>query len=246
MKYIVFNLFIVLYARGELMEILISLANNIKDEKLKEKVIEFIGNPISSHPEIENTGISIQKSPASIRRHHKYEGGLIEHTVSVTKLSLKMAEALEESYGLTLDRDLLISGAILHDIMKPQNYKIKDEKFDHSSDSNLEHLTLGIAELYKRNFPIEVIKVVASHHGEHGPVNPDSIEAWLIHYADNFDASINDIAIKICQARARDFGIDDEQIYKKLTPLKVYEVRSKSGKDKLKEFLKEKLEINDQ
>ncbi|ABR55140.1 metal dependent phosphohydrolase [Methanococcus vannielii SB] len=228
------------------MNKLILLARKIENEILREKVISFIENPASTHSEIKESGISIKNSPASIKRHHKYEGGLIEHTASVVTLSLKIAEALRETYGIIPDSDLLISGAILHDLMKPQNYQTNNEKFDHVSDSNLEHLTLCVSELYKRDFPLNVIKVVASHHGEHGPVSPDSIEAWIIHYADNIDASLNDIAVKICQARAREFGIDDSAIYKKVTPLKAYEMRSKSGKDKLKEFLKEQLEITEE
>jgi len=218
------------------MKDLIALAEEIKDEKLRKKVIEYINNPLPKHPEIESTGITIENSPASVKRHHKYPGGLLEHTIAVTKMAVKMAEALEETYGIELNRDLLISGGILHDLMKPQNYQLKDGKFDHLSDF---HLTLGIAELYRRDFPLEVIKVVASHHGDHGPVSPDSIEAWLIHHADNVDAAINDIGIRICQARAREFGIDDSQIYKIVNPLKLYEMRKK-------EFLKEKLEIKDE
>ncbi|MBA2858970.1 7,8-dihydroneopterin 2',3'-cyclic phosphate phosphodiesterase [Methanococcus maripaludis] len=228
------------------MKDLIALAEEIKDEKLRKKVIEYINNPLPKHPEIESTGITIENSPASVKRHHKYPGGLLEHTIAVTKMAVKMAEALEETYGIELSRDLLISGGILHDLMKPQNYQLKDGKFDHLSDFHLDHLTLGIAELYRRDFPLEVIKVVASHHGDHGPVSPDSIEAWLIHHADNVDAAINDIGIRICQARSREFGIDDSQIYKIITPLKLYEMRKKLGKDKVKEFLKEKLEIKDE
>jgi 7,8-dihydroneopterin 2',3'-cyclic phosphate phosphodiesterase len=228
------------------MEKLLELAEQIKDEKLREKVIEFLKNPIPTHKEIEDTKIPLKSSPASIKWHHKYEGGLIEHTVAVTKLALKMADVLEEVYRIKVDRDLIIAGGLLHDIMKPYNYTKEEDKFDHIENFHLDHLTLAVAELYKRDFPLEVIKVVASHHGDASPSKPNSIEAYLIHFADTFDAQLNDVAIRICQARSRDLGVDEEEIYKRITPLKVYEIRSKEGKKKLIEYLKELLDIEEE
>jgi 7,8-dihydroneopterin 2',3'-cyclic phosphate phosphodiesterase len=217
---------------------LYKMSEKIENEDLRNKVIEFIKNPIPSHKEIENTNIALEDSPASIRWHHKYKGGLIEHTLATTKMALKMAEALEDVYGLNLDKDLIIAGGLLHDIMKPQNY-IEDEsnKYDHIPNFHLEHLTLMVAEMYKKDMPMDLIKIVASHHGEHGAMRPDTIEGWLLHYADNIDASLNDVAIRICQARARDMGIDEKDIYDLFTPLKIYEIRTKDGKEKLKEYL---------
>jgi len=217
---------------------LFKLAGKIENKDLREKVIYFIKNPIPTHKDIEDTKITLENSPASIKWHHKYKGGLLEHILATTKMALKMAEALEDVYGLKLDKDLIIAGGLLHDIMKPQNYIEDNEtkKYDHIPNFHLEHLTLAVAELYKQGFPMDVIKIVASHHGEYGPMKPDSIEGWLLHYADNIDASLNDIAIRICQARARDMGIDENEIYDIFTPLKIYEMRSK-GKKKLKEEL---------
>ncbi|CAB3290155.1 Dihydroneopterin 2',3'-cyclic phosphate phosphodiesterase [Methanocaldococcus lauensis] len=221
------------------MERLIKLAELIKDENLRKKVIEFLKNPKATHPEIVDTGISVEESPASINWHHRYEGGLIEHTISVTKMALKIADVLEEVYGVNVNRDYIIAGALLHDIMKPYNYiKKEDGTYDHYDMFNLDHLTLAVAELYKRDFPLEVIKIVASHHGEHSPTRPSSIEAYIVHYADEVDSKINDVAIRVCQARSRDLGISENEIYKAINPLKVYEIRSKEGKLKCIEFLK--------
>ncbi|MCQ6253502.1 HDIG domain-containing metalloprotein [Methanocaldococcus sp.] len=221
------------------MERLIKLAEQIKDENLRKKVIEFLKNPKATHPEIVDTGISVEESPASINWHHRYEGGLIEHTVSVTKMALKIADVLEEVYGVNVNRDYIIAGALLHDIMKPYNYiKNEDGTYDHYDMFNLDHLTLAVAELYKRDFPLEVIKIVASHHGEHSPTRPSSIEAYIVHYADEVDSKINDVAVRVCQARSRDLGISENEIYRAINPLKVYEVRSKEGKLKCIEYLK--------
>jgi 7,8-dihydroneopterin 2',3'-cyclic phosphate phosphodiesterase len=224
------------------MERLIKLAEQIKDEELRKKVIEFLKNPKATHPGIVDTGISVEESPASINWHHRYEGGLIEHTISVTKIALKMADVLEEVYGVKVNRDYIIAGALLHDIMKPYNYiRKEDGTFDHYDMFNLDHLTLAVAELYKRDFPIEVIKIVASHHGEHSPTRPNSIEAYIVHYADVADSKINDVAVRVCQARSKDLGVSEHDIYRAINPLKVYEVRSREGKLKTIEFLKDLL-----
>ncbi|XRP96293.1 HDIG domain-containing metalloprotein [Methanocaldococcus sp. 16A] len=222
------------------MERLIKLAELIKDEELRNKVIEFLKNPKATHSGIVDTGISVEEAPASINWHHRYEGGLIEHTVSVTKMALKMADVLEEVYGVKVNRDYIIAGALLHDIMKPYNYiRKEDGTFDHYDMFNLDHLTLAVAELYKRDFPIEVIKIVASHHGEHSPTRPGSIEAYIVHYADEADSKINDVAVRVCQARSRDLGVSEHDIYRAINPLKVYEVRSREGKIGTIEFLKD-------
>ncbi|MBP2143182.1 7,8-dihydroneopterin 2',3'-cyclic phosphate phosphodiesterase [Methanococcus voltae] len=264
------------------IESLFDETKKIKDPELREKTIEFIKNPIPTHCEIENSNVSLEESPASVKRHHKYPKGLLEHTMAVTKLSYNIATALEDVYGLELDKDLIVSGALLHDIMKPQNYVLKEEikeykvrnnenkesngnknnadcesekpgytietkvirRFDHTSDFHLEHLTLAVSELYKRDFPLKLIKVVSSHHGDFGSSRPDSIEAWIIHLADNMDANLNDIAIRIGNSRARDLNIEDNKLYEKITPLKIYELRSHIGKDNLIEYLKELMELN--
>ncbi|ACX72006.1 metal dependent phosphohydrolase [Methanocaldococcus vulcanius M7] len=221
------------------MERLIKLAEQIKDEKLRKKVIEFLKNPKATHPEVVDTGISVEESPASINWHHRYKGGLIEHTLSVAKLALKMADVFEDVYGVKINRDYLLAGALLHDIMKPYNYvKNEDGSFDHYDMFNLDHLTLAVAELYKRDFPMEVIKIIASHHGDHSPTRPNSIEAYIVHYADEADSKINDVAVRVCQARSRDLGISEQDIYKAINPLRVYEIRSKEGKLKTIEFLR--------
>ncbi|MCS3900681.1 HDIG domain-containing metalloprotein [Methanococcus voltae] len=265
-------------------------AEKINDPVLKEKTIEFLKNPLPTHSEIELSNVSLEESPASVKRHHKYPKGLLEHTMAVTKLSYNIAVALEEVYGLELDKDLIVAGALLHDIMKPQNYQIKEEikeykvkinnndknckdfkdnensdektektekteyitetkvirRFDHSSDFHLEHLTLATSELYKRDFPLKLIKVVSSHHGDYGSSRPDSIEAWIIHHADNMDANLNDIAIRIGNSRARDLNVDDNKLYEKITPLKIYELRSHIGKENLIEYLKNMMNSNEE
>jgi 3'-5' exoribonuclease len=61
-----------------------------------------------------DTGRAFRRAPAAKRNHHAYVGGLLEHTVSITTV----ADSLARHYGAMIDRDLLITGAMLHDIGK--------------------------------------------------------------------------------------------------------------------------------
>ncbi len=217
---------------------LINLAEKIKDENLKNKVIEFLKDPVPTHPEMNRSKFNIENSPASVNYHHKYSGGLIEHTFSVTNLAIKISEALKKTYGIKINKDLVIAGALLHDIMKPYNYELDENKnLDHTDIFGLDHLTLCVAELYKRNYPLDLIKIVASHHGEHSSTKPGSIEAYIVHFADYIDSEINNVAIKVVRSRAKEMNIDENEIYERITPLFIYNLRSKEGKRKTRDFL---------
>ena len=226
------------------LEDLIELANKIKDKDLRSKVIEFLKNPKATHPEMKESEFNLENSPASVNHHHKYEGGLIEHTIAVTNLAIKISEGLKKVYGIKINKDLIIAGALLHDIMKPYNHSVnKNEELDHADPFNLDHLTLCVAELYKRGYPLDLIKIVASHHGEHSPTKPGSIEAYIVHFADYIDSQINNVAIRVVKSRAKDTNLKESEIYDEFTPLVLYDMRSKEGKDRTNEILKEKFNL---
>jgi len=54
----------------------------------------------------------------------------------------------------------------------------------------LDHLSLIVAEAYRVNLPIEVLHILASHHGEASPIRPHSIEALVVNIADSADAKL--------------------------------------------------------
>jgi 3'-5' exoribonuclease len=141
--------------------------------------------------------------PAALKRHHAYIGGLVEHTVGVVSLCDAAV-----GYYPRVNRDLLITGAILHDIGKTRTYKI-GRGFDGTDAGKLiGHLILGIEMVEKAiasvNFdPNEqdfrevlrnnLIHLLVSHHGimEWGsPVEPLTVEACILHHADNMDAEV--------------------------------------------------------
>jgi 3'-5' exoribonuclease len=139
-------------------------------------------------------------APAAKSMHHAYLGGLLEHTVSVTVLVSEISSLYPE-----LDRDLLIVGAILHDIGKIHEFAY-DVCIDYSDAGRLlGHMVLGVEILENklrglRNFPLEdalLLKhLILSHHGEteYGAVRlPMTREAFALHLADDLDAKMNGI-----------------------------------------------------
>jgi 7,8-dihydroneopterin 2',3'-cyclic phosphate phosphodiesterase len=170
------------------------LIKMIKDPVLRSKTREFLENPRFKVKEIKGkVGIAFKESPASTTHHHAYERGLVQHTVAVTKLALSLCDIIEDVYGGKLNRDVVIAGSLLHDIMKAPVYDVREYGGYRLSSlgERLDHLTLTIAELYRRKFPLEVIHVVAAHHGTHGPISPKTLEALIVHWADYADSQIN-------------------------------------------------------
>ena len=141
-------------------------------------------------------------APAAKKMHHAYLGGLLEHTLSMTILANKIATHYSEYYT-GIDRDLLLTGAVLHDIGKTIEF---DYKFsiDYSVQGRLlNHIVIGIEMLDEKlrkikDFPEEqavLLKhMIVSHHGirEFGsPEPPKTIEAVLLNYIDEIDSKVN-------------------------------------------------------
>ena len=171
---------------------LLDIAKKIKDPDLRKKTEDILKRPSLSHKSLEakypKTGI--KEVPASVGFHHTQTGGLLEHTYSVTLLSIAVAEALEKSYGQKLDMDSLIAGALVHDIGKLWIFRKKGGAWQ-MNDSIMDHTVLGSAELYSRGFPEKVIHMVASSHSEpDGLLPPQTLEALILHTLDSLDATI--------------------------------------------------------
>ena len=137
-------------------------------------------------------------APGAKALHHAYIGGLCEHTVEVVTLCEKVAEVFPQ-----LDRDLLVTAAILHDIGKTEELSW-GTAFDYTDAGNLlGHLALGERIVRQRadqiaGFPEElkllVSHMILSHHGtgEFGsPKAPMTAEAIALHHAEDLDAKVN-------------------------------------------------------
>lgn len=199
---------------------LVKLAQNIKDVSLRNKVVEYLKNPSLSHKEFKKYPqwkIEDAKTPFTIGSVGTTERDVLNHTIAVTEMSMKMADIIENVYGGKVERDYLIAAAILHDVMKIFEWKkTADGSIEHTGIP-LDHSMLGVAELYKREFPEQVIHIVASHFGESGPTPPRNIEALVFHYIDNM-LSITEFyvnGVKPAQPPAQ-FIVLDEETMKKL------------------------------
>ncbi len=174
------------------MKRLLELANKIKDKKLKQQTIEILKNPKISNKTMKYPATKYDKIPAwPIGAHHDYEGGLIDHTYSVTKNAIDVANNMKKVYKAKINMDHLIAGALLHDIMKVFLMKKKGKAFDFTG-CILDHADFSGCELYARNFPEEVIHIVISHGGEMGytAAAPRTIEAAILANCDMLDSTL--------------------------------------------------------
>ena len=141
-------------------------------------------------------------APAAKSMHHAWLGGLLEHTVGV----LQLAQQVAPLYPY-LDQDLLITGALLHDIGKVEELSY-EKSFGYTSRGRLlGHIVIGVEMVREKaakisGFPPSLLLLIEhlllSHHGEYqwgSPKRPKIPEAVLLHYLDDLDAKLNSIAV---------------------------------------------------
>jgi 3'-5' exoribonuclease len=153
------------------------------------------------------------RAPAGVRNHHAYLGGLLEHVVTLLDAAERLAPLYPE-----LDRDLLITGVLLHDIGKIRELSY-DKSFGYTDEGQLVgHLVIGVEmlndkaakvpDLTGEPFPRELLlrlkHLILSHHGsyEYGsPKLPMTPEAIALHHLDNFDAKVHSFTRDIREDR---------------------------------------------
>ena len=169
------------------------LVDKIQSEILRKKVLDFLENPTFCLDGKVYSGPSFDVSPGGITHHHTYEGGYLEHVLATEKIASVLCDVTEKIYEGKVDRDLVTAGVLLHDIYKPVTYVIDENGGFTSSPlvDYLDHISLATSELVRRDFPIELIHIVTAHYGSHGTTNPRTIEALVVHLADNSDSQLN-------------------------------------------------------
>ena len=143
-------------------------------------------------------GATFAVVPAAIRNHHAYRHGLLEHSVIVAETALRVAEEFA-----SVDRSLLVSGALLHDIGKTRAYSADPMATGMTDDgillgeivAGLEIVRGLIAETPAVSPATAQLlqHIIASHHGERekgSPVVPQTREAVIVHYCDDMTASV--------------------------------------------------------
>jgi 3'-5' exoribonuclease len=143
-----------------------------------------------------------EECPASLSGHHAELGGLLKHTCEVAAIGRRIAEVCGA------DVDLVLAGILLHDIGKVESYRWEGCFEMTTAGSLLGHIVLGALMLDRRleqeaGFPCSATErtilhhLILSHHGklEFGaPVYPMTLEAEVIHYADNASAKTRAMA----------------------------------------------------
>jgi 7,8-dihydroneopterin 2',3'-cyclic phosphate phosphodiesterase len=210
------------------LEELTPLVDAIKDPKLRNVVTDFLTDPPA---DIDQPSLRLAQCPAGAYQHHSYPGGLLQHTLSVTKITSALCDIVEELYGGEVNRDLVLAGAILHDIMKVYCYEPNGGGGFQTSEYGgmVDHLTLMVAEMYKRGLPADLIHVVAGHHGDVGPTKPKTLEALIVSVADQADSDLNGKLLRAAEYLLRRSGESRPQLSSALEALKVVTAKSKEG-----------------
>ncbi|BAK15120.1 3'-5' exoribonuclease YhaM [Solibacillus sp. FSL W7-1472] len=163
--------------------------------------------------------------PAATKNHHDYASGLLDHVVSMLKLS----EAICDLYP-TLNRDLLYAGVILHDIGKVIElsgpvgtmYTVEGNLLGHISIM-VNEIGQAANELKIEGEEVMLLKhLVLSHHGKEewgSPKKPMIQEAEILHYIDNIDAKMNMLTRALDKTKPgefteRLFPLDNRSFYK--------------------------------
>jgi 3'-5' exoribonuclease len=145
---------------------------------------------------------ALRRTPAGVKHHHAYAGGLLDHVVNLLRLADRVAPLYPE-----LDRDLLLVGVLVHDIGKVRELESL-QGFSYTDEGQLlGHVLLGLEMIDAkiravehrtgRPFDVEaavrVKHMIASHHGQYefgAPRLPMTLEAVALHHLDHLDAKM--------------------------------------------------------
>ncbi len=175
---------------SEMMKSLRKILRKVKNVHLRGLIDRFLGDP--------EFVSGLEKAPAAKNFHHSYLGGLLEHTLSVCRMAVNVAEHYPQ-----LDSDLLLTAAFLHDIGKIKELQF-DLHIDYTDQGRLiGHVVLGVTMLDKKlgelkEFPedlaVRLKHLIISHHGQYefgSPKRPKFLEAFALHLIDDLDAKIS-------------------------------------------------------
>ncbi|MDD5936819.1 MAG: HD domain-containing protein [Clostridiales bacterium] len=173
----------------EMYRELLTYVNKIKEPHVKELAQSFY--------EDKDFAKKFKQHSAAKSVHHGFMGGLLEHTLGVTK----MADYLADNYPF-LKRDLLLVSAMFHDLGKLEELSTFPENDYTDAGNLLGHIYIGTAKLQERmktipGFPVkmqnEILHCILAHHGEleyGSPKKPALAEALALSMADNMDAKL--------------------------------------------------------
>ncbi len=174
--------------RAEVVERFKAVAASVKSRPLRRVLRAVFGD--------EEFFARFAECPGARAHHHAYLGGLIEHSLAVATVCRALGPLYDQ-----VDTDLLVTAALLHDIGKVDELAY-DSAVSYTDEGRLiGHVVLGERRMrdavlrLNSSVPVELLTKLShamlSHHGElewGSPRRPSTIEALLLHHADNLDA----------------------------------------------------------
>lgn len=173
-----------------------SLLMTVKDPDLRALLECFLDDP-------EVTG-GLRGAPAGIRLHHAFQGGLLEHILTLAETSVRIADLYPK-----VDFDLVLAGTFLHDLGKIWELSY-DTSFQYTDEGQLiGHIIIGVEKLndkirlteqktgrvFSGELALRLKHLILSHHGTYefgSPKLPMTPEAIALHHLDNLDAKTNE------------------------------------------------------
>ena len=174
---------------GEMYQQILNLVNSLSNPYLKKLAESFFKDA--------DFAKRFQFHSAAKSVHHGFVGGLVEHTLSVTQ----MCDFMAKQYPI-INRDLLLTAAMFHDIGKLEELSVFPENDYTDEGQLLGHIMMGAEMIgekicqipdFPRRLSIELKHCILAHHGEleyGSPKKPALIEALALSYADNTDAKM--------------------------------------------------------
>lgn len=201
----------------EMFSELIRIAEGFKDEEIKAVVLSIYNDYKEK----------LLYWPAAFRLHHAIRGGLLYHTLSIVRLAQSVCKVYP-----SVDSDLLIAGAMLHDVAKTDEFIVNDSgtASGYSLEGNLVgHLAKGAMIIEKtaerlnisENTKLLLQHMVLSHHGEPefgAAVKPMFLEAELLSELDLMDARVYELTEAIGNAPEGEYtnkmwALDNRKFY---------------------------------
>lgn len=202
---------------GDMLDVIVRLVADFKDEEIKSVVLAMLGDNKEQ----------LLTFPAAEKLHHAMTGGLLYHTLSIVRL----AECVCSIYP-AVDRELLLAGAVLHDIAKLREYSLSPAGVvdGHTLEGMLlGHLVMGAEDVGRKCDELGVTPekkyllqhMLISHHGklEFGAaVRPAFIEAEILSQLDLLDANIYEMADAVKDVKNGEFTgrlwmLDNRKLY---------------------------------
>ena len=186
-------------------------SEQISDDGLRQLVVGLL----------EEHAADIKQIAAAARYHHAFTGGYLEHTLSVTRTAVYLADKYIEYYpnmAPPLSKSLVVAGAILHDIGKLQELQYQPQGSTYTAVGRLiGHILLGRDMIREKaeatsdmdaEMLLRLEHIVVSHQNlpEWGsPVAPHTPEALLVYFADDVDAKFHEMVMALNEGTADEF-----------------------------------------